>query len=226
MIALAIGIILGVIVFRFWQAGVVLGNNGLNCENVQGNGDWAHYDYGWHQIVGNGLLEGSDDVYNLEDGKFLQCFCGLNGNGVQTFWFPAEVGIWGKQWNLGEQWYSYENLEYDCGSDSTEVISIPLSSAGAPICTADPLKYTPTVLKALKKGECADIEWSTTDADRYNIYVGPTGKNPKDYWNARDIKGQSFEFCGLPEGIVDVQVCGLNICGAEKCSAIKIDDIL
>src|SRR3990167_4160643 len=71
-----------------------------SCANQTENGDIAHYDAGLHQIAGNGLLEGSDDVYSLGDGYFLQCFCSSEGQGIQTNWLKDEEGgTWGVQWN-------------------------------------------------------------------------------------------------------------------------------
>lgn len=86
-------------------------------------GDVVHYENGSHQIVGGGLLEGSDDVYTLSDGNYLQCFCGLDGQGIQTFWWRTsieELDGWfslnGLQWNLGNYHYLAQNSLYDCSN--------------------------------------------------------------------------------------------------------------
>lgn len=100
-----------------------------SCLDQTDPGDWAHYDYGWHQIVADGLLEGADDVYSLEDGKFLQCFCSVDGQGIETLWWEA-AGLtqdqidnlisqgWhflnGAQWNLKDTLYLAKNVEYVC----------------------------------------------------------------------------------------------------------------
>ncbi len=85
------------------------------------DGDHAHYDYGWHQIVGDGLLEGSDDVYSLNNTDYLQCFCGLDGQGIQTYWWRTDLqslagwySLNGLQWNLGNYHYLAQNTFYDC----------------------------------------------------------------------------------------------------------------
>src|SRR6185503_18505458 len=45
-------------------------------------GDLAHYTDGMHQIAGDGLLAGRDDVYSLTDGNAVQCFCPPVGIGI------------------------------------------------------------------------------------------------------------------------------------------------
>ena len=40
------------------------------CESQTEDGDRAHYDTGLHQIAGDGLLEGRDDVYSLGDSYY------------------------------------------------------------------------------------------------------------------------------------------------------------
>jgi len=87
-------------------------------------GDKAHYDTGLHQIYYGGLKEGSDDVYSLGDGNFLQCFCGLDNQGIQTNWLRDEEGnVNGLQWNLGDYQYFVSNHFYDCGEE--EVLPSP-----------------------------------------------------------------------------------------------------
>jgi hypothetical protein len=88
---------------------------------LPGNGDKAHYDTGLHQIVGQNLLEGKDDVYSLENGNYVQCFCNpINNQGIQTNWFRTneDVPEWyhenGIQWNLGDYRYSAQNIDYNC----------------------------------------------------------------------------------------------------------------
>src|SRR4030042_4272938 len=93
-----------------------------NCASQTGTGDKEHYDSGLHQIVGNGLLEGSEDVYSLSDGNYLQCFCAEDDSGIQTNWWRTDLnGLtgWysenGSQWNLGDHHYLAKNISYDCG---------------------------------------------------------------------------------------------------------------
>src|SRR4030042_4057929 len=70
-----------------------------NCpKDYQGN--IVHYDRNaghMHQIVGGSLLAGGDDVYYLDNGNFLQCFCPDEGDsGIQTNWWRTDeiLGGW------------------------------------------------------------------------------------------------------------------------------------
>lgn len=96
-----------------------------SCRSYLGiPGDHAHYTSGLHQIVAGPLLLGSDDVYTLEAGNFLQCFCPTVGNdGIQTNWLRSDDPIvgWffehGAQWNLGDFTYAAQNISFQCGQD-------------------------------------------------------------------------------------------------------------
>ncbi len=59
------------------------------CLSFSEPGDYAHYDFGTHQIVGNGLVEGADDVYTFGD-NYVQCFCSQEGEGIQTNWWKTD----------------------------------------------------------------------------------------------------------------------------------------
>src|SRR3989344_4286519 len=104
------------------------------CDQQTENGNYAHYDYGMHQIVGNGLVEGSDDVYSLGDGNYFQCYCPVEGNnGMQTNWWQvpelAQELInnyvsdgWlfeasGTVWSLDSGPYLAKNVEFSCGGE-------------------------------------------------------------------------------------------------------------
>jgi hypothetical protein len=97
-----------------------------SCQNFIGTpGDKAHYNFGMHQIVGGPLLPGSDDVYTLENGNFLQCFCPVDGvTGIQTNWLrvPGYMQGWfyefGEGWNLGRYWYAAQNMPFSCKNES------------------------------------------------------------------------------------------------------------
>lgn len=98
-----------------------------SCTEKRGvPGDKAHYTTGLHQIVGGELLNGSDDVYTLENGNYLQCFCSANGNsGIQTNWLRTNTPIdgwyfvYGLQWNLGKYFYAAKNVDFNCSATST-----------------------------------------------------------------------------------------------------------
>ncbi len=96
------------------------------CGDQTGFGDKAHYSTGLHQIVGNGLLEGQDDVYTLSNGNFLQCYVPpAKDVCIQTNWWRTDqvlVGWYsvnGSQWNLGNFHYLAKNLNYDCQPQPT-----------------------------------------------------------------------------------------------------------
>lgn len=89
------------------------------------------YEDGHHQIPGGDLREGSDYVYKIEDGKFVQCFCPLNGkDGIQSNWLheskvPAEhvqtlldqgwfIIEDGASWGLPAGKYFVKNHHFDC----------------------------------------------------------------------------------------------------------------
>src|SRR3989344_366288 len=86
-----------------------------SCSTQSGAGDKAHYESGFHQIPGNGLLEGKDDVYSLSDGNFVQCFrndevC------IQSNWWRTDqehegwLSLNGGQWDLGNFHYLVKNV--------------------------------------------------------------------------------------------------------------------
>lgn len=87
-----------------------------SCNAQTGPGDKAHFESGLHQIPGNGLLEGRDDVYSLSDGNFLQCFrneeiC------IQSNWWRTDqeregwFSLNGEQWDLGNFHYLVKNVD-------------------------------------------------------------------------------------------------------------------
>lgn len=87
-----------------------------SCNSQTGPGDKAHYESGLHQIPGNGLLEGVDDVYTLSNGNYLQCFrkeevC------IQSNWWRTDqvkegwLSLNGEQWDLGNHQYLVKNVD-------------------------------------------------------------------------------------------------------------------
>jgi hypothetical protein len=104
-------------------------------ELLQNPGTHASWPQGWHQIVGGPLLFGSDDVYSLESGNYVQCFCPEEGSeGIQTNWWRtlAEIQGWfvenGLQWNLGDYRYLAQNSDFDCDGGSTTPTPTPSPS--------------------------------------------------------------------------------------------------
>ena len=86
-----------------------------SCNTQTGAGDVANYDSGLHQIPGNGLLDGKDDVYSLSDGNFLQCFRNHEVC-IQSNWWRTDqeregwLSLNGEQWNLGNFHYLVKNV--------------------------------------------------------------------------------------------------------------------
>ena len=117
--------------------GVVFAVNVSNfpsCTNPQGE-LIASYDTGIHGVVGHSeAYSGSDRVYLLDNGNYLQCLCTESGNGVQTNWWKVssltedEITTlknlgWhyipsGEPWGLAASSYMAQNVEYSCKSSS------------------------------------------------------------------------------------------------------------
>lgn len=90
------------------------------------------YTSGTHGIAGdNATYSGSDNVYKLEaNTRVLQCFCGSNGQGIQTNWIKVDaisqeqlqslirqgwVEIpFGTDWGLDNSAYLAKNDSYAC----------------------------------------------------------------------------------------------------------------
>ena len=112
------GLALGGLFLNLKNAGATGDSNSPSfpsCSSQTGAGDVAHYESGLHQIPGNGLLEGQDDVYTLSNGNFLQCFrndevC------IQSNWWRTDqeregwLSLNGEQWNLGNFHYLVQNV--------------------------------------------------------------------------------------------------------------------
>jgi hypothetical protein len=133
------------------------------CAELTGNGDWVHSDYGFHHLPGQeATLEGSDDVYFLNQGDFVQCLCGIDGAGHQTNWWKIddkltqdevnnyiEAGWYfenGSEWNLLNTQYLALNSTYDCSEPTPTPTVTPSATPTAtpsptPTATATP---TPT----------------------------------------------------------------------------------
>jgi len=102
---------------------------------------------------------------------------------------------------------------------STPVFSSPSSPNEAPGCTGAPVKYAPTILGIRRSSPTSvALEWTTTDSSTFVIYYGPMGSDLP--WNVK-IVGNETEIFNLPSNEpIDVKVCGIGICGDEKCSVV------
>ncbi len=138
-------------------------------------GDWMHYDYGIHGIPGIGNLEGSDDVYSLTSGNFLQCFCSIEGDqGYQTDWWyigtsnmtEDEINSFiadgwmleqdGKSWNLFDGPYLAKNVPFSCSEPTPTITPTP-----TPTLTPTPT-ITPTPHEE-EESRCVGLSASPSD---------------------------------------------------------------
>jgi hypothetical protein len=199
------------------------------CENQTQNGDQAHYDTGLHQIAGDGLLEGRDDVYSLGKSFFFQCFCSPEGNGIQTNWTPNEAGSEpGLKWGLNNTNYNYENSNYNCGS----VIPTPTPTfsqetctncggGSAPVCN-DTVPSTPRVLSVTSAGtNSVKITWTkVTQANSYSILYGrKSGEYLYSVFNTGNT--DNFVINGITSGCFEVKAvngCMPGPLSAEFCT--------
>jgi hypothetical protein len=171
------------------------------CVNQNENGDWAHYDYGLHQIVGNGLVEGADDVYSLDGGNYLQCLCDLNDNGTETIWWrvdelsQADINYFtsngyyylnGEQWNLGDYMYLAKNGEYLC-SDPTPTPTPTVTPTPTPTDIPTP---TPTPNDDEPESRCSGLSASPSSGTA-PLTVRFTGSG---YDEDGEIKLYKFDF--------------------------------
>lgn len=121
------------------------------CANPQGSLK-VSYSEGVHGIVGSGATyTGKDTVYTLSDSTTTQCFCGADGNGIQTNWWKAssltesEINIlkadgWhyvptGSLWGLAVDPYLAKNISYSCNSSSSSSGSVQGSSTAQDLDT-------------------------------------------------------------------------------------------
>lgn len=118
------------------------------CSNPQGVVK-VTYPEGVHAIVGDrSTYNGSDTVYDLGKGNFMQCFCAVDNSGIQTNWLKltdisdSEIDSFvklgwifvpdGSIWGLNRGAYLAKNSPLSCGSTHvtpTPTI-VPPSSGG------------------------------------------------------------------------------------------------
>lgn len=144
------------------------------CQSLYGtDGDVASYESGTHQIVGGGLVGGSDNVYSQSSGNYLQCYCPVEGeNGIQTVWWLADdlseedvnyykaMGWFyenGLQWNLGDHWFLAKNSDAIC-AQPTPTPSPTVTPTVTPSPTA-----TPTPIPDDDKPRCVGLSASPTE---------------------------------------------------------------
>lgn len=180
-----------------------------NPKIFEENGDWAHYDFGSHEILGVGRQDGRDDVYTLNDGNFLQCFCPVEGNdGIQTNWWNiAGAGLteeeaqsfvnlgWSKEdggsWNLYHETYLAKNTDFSCEK---------ATPAPSPTSTPTP---TPTHGPEGPLSRCFDLEAEPSEGTA-PLTVKFTG-HADDPATGGKIKEYRFDFADASGGQPQIQ---------------------
>ena len=123
------------------------------------------------------MVEGSDNVYSLDSGNYLQCYCPAEGeDGTQTNWWLADglnqedisyytsLGWYylnGEPWNLGNHMYLAENLDSICALPSaTPTPSV--TPTITPTLTPTP-SLTPTPGPEPENPRCVGLSASPTE---------------------------------------------------------------
>lgn len=213
-----------------------------SCSALLANpGDYSHYDFGTHQIVGGPLLEGSDDVYSLGNGNFAQCFCPVlpATDGIQTNWLRTEepINSWfyenGLQWNLGPYHYAAQNSHFSCGlqPETPPVGGSEPSNPGeggaiAPQCPIDgkPQEVDQVWFSDVKPTSLT-VHWAIKgDATAYQIAYGI--EQNKWLWGVKVEGGNvnSYELKDLPKDVkIYVSVIPQNgICSGDPSAVTTL----
>lgn len=114
------------------ESTLAIGNtpNFPSCANPTGNLK-VKYETGKHAIIGESTLrDGKDEVYWVEGGIAIQCFCPENGDGIQTNWWnvpgitQSEIDSFkaqgwyfvptGAAWGLYDEPYLAKNASFSC----------------------------------------------------------------------------------------------------------------
>lgn len=198
------------------------------CLSFDRPGDWQHYDSGLHQIVGDGLLEGTDDVYTVGE-NFVQCYCPPDGRAIQTNWWRTDsvVSGWfvenGASWNLTNDQYLAQNSEYNCSEPEPTPTPPPPPPPpppdNPPVCPASSPTSTPTLGGFQASATSVMLTWNSVGpVTHYSLRYGTS---PGDYqYGATNIGNViSFEVKDLQPGVAYYfQVTGVNDCAAGHWS--------
>ncbi len=138
---------LGLIANSYIPAYAVTTPNFPSCLSPQGTLR-VFYPNGTHGIVGSSQeYVGSDTVYDLDATTILQCFCSVDGTGIQTNWWNAsslteeEVEVlkkegWfyvpdGSLWGLVADPFVAKNVSYSCRNTPAPSSSSSSSSSSS-----------------------------------------------------------------------------------------------
>lgn len=144
------------------------------CQSLFGTtGDKVSYESGIHQIVGGGLVDGSDNVYSQVNGNYLQCYCPAIGtSGIQTNWWLADsfsqedvdyylsMGWFyenGEQWDLGNHMFLAKNMDSVC-AHPTPTVTPTVTPSPTPQPSA-----TPTPGPEPENPRCVGLSASPTE---------------------------------------------------------------
>jgi len=218
---------IGIIISAVYRYSVFAQNSTFEfptCESRWGEiGNVANYSEGWHQIFGGGLLEGSDDVYSLNDSNYLQCYCSTDEkSGIQTWWW--RIGDWsqelidqkisegwskvnGVQWNLGDFEYLARNADYDCSQPTPTPTLTPtptetltptptVTSTPSPTPTNTPSPTPTTQNEDEPESRCVSLSASPSEGTA-PLTVKFTGSG---FDEDGDIKRYRFDFGDASDG--------------------------
>jgi hypothetical protein len=214
-----------------------------SCQSLYGTaGNIASYSSGSHQIVGNGIVNGSDNVYSQSSGNYLQCYCPAQGtSGIQTNWWLADglsqgdissytssgwFHVNGEQWNLGNHMYLAKNSDAVCAQTTPTPTSTPrgLSEPSAPVCNAPAVTKAPLYSKANLSRIDKDsikVTWIVTDgqAQKYGIHYGTSPTNLSWYTEVSGHDTNEAVINSVPEGAIYFKVCSIGTCGDAICGS-------
>lgn len=200
------------------------------CTSYSEPGDWQHYDSGVHQIVGNGLVEGVDDVYTFGE-HFVQCLCPPDYQGIQTNWWRTDSVFdgWfsesGSQWNLGDYHYLAQNIDYDCSEPEPTPTPTPGNGGNGgnggdkPECPASSPTAAPVVSAFRSSPTSVVLTWNSVGPlTHYSLRYGTSpGNYEYGATNIGDVI--MYEVKDLePNKPYYFQIAGVNDCAAGHWS--------
>ncbi len=146
----------------------------------------SSYDSGIHGIVGDmSEHSGSDQVFQINADQLQQCFCSIQGQGIQTNWWKVSelteqqlqtlqnLGWYfvpnGALWGLQDSPYVAQNSSFSCGGSGGG----GGGGGNAPVCDSAVPGSTHLNSVSWSGAGQVNLSWTTTDrADHYSISYG------------------------------------------------------